>query len=780
MDNEASRARAELYYGALLHDIGKVVIRATNQRVAHPILGAQFLQDIGNTNEAFSGPEGNAVIEQVRYHHAEDITKSSTLADDSLAFITYFADNISAGMDRKNEGDETWGQFDPQVDMRKIFNILNGHHDDNVIPHGDYNAIQKRIRHHLSGATISLEEVNSLENLLEATCWDVPSSTNVNQLVDVSLFDHLKTTAGIAACIYDYLQEQGITNYRAALFAKKTADRFYNEPMFLLLALDLSGIQAFIYNISGSGALKQLRARSWYLEMLLEHIVDELLARMNLCRPNLLYTGGGGAYLLLPNTHETQNQIDTCMRELREWLLDNFTIDLYCAYTMVPCSANDLANEGNNPERFANLFRTLSRQMSAVKQHRYNGSLLRELNFSSRSFDRERECNECHRSDVPLLDIGGEVVCERCAGFRAISAELIKPDHDVFVVIPASDVSGEKRPQVKLPFDSFMYVCTPKDYLQEKPQVKRVYTKNRFDMGIKLATHIWMGDYTADTGAAGMSAYETRSTTLEQGKGIPRLGVLRADVDNLGLAFSNGFPADKASISRTATLSRELSYFFKFQINEILKRGADDSPGYEAQIIYSGGDDMFIVGNWADVIAVADDIRLALDEFTGNGALTLSAGIGMFSGTYPISRMAQDVGELEDAAKLYVSAGGRAKDAIALWSTEAGSIYSWDDFINGVIPLEAQLEKMFAASQAKSDEEKGNAFIYRIVGLLRETNNVSALPRLAYTLARSFESAGEKGNDFARQLFSWAQNPEDRKKLITALELYVYRNRERG
>ena len=190
-----------LYYGALLHDIGKVVYRGTSAKGRHSKLGADFLQnEIAPLNEVFDGPVGEAIIEQVKYHHADEIASSRGLSTNSLAFVTYFADNISAGMDRKNEGDETQAQyFVRDVDLRKIFNILNGHHDDGTIPHEDYNAIRERLKRGLAGADVSFEGINSLLNLLEATTSSVPSSTNRAQLVDVSLYDHAKTTAGIAA-----------------------------------------------------------------------------------------------------------------------------------------------------------------------------------------------------------------------------------------------------------------------------------------------------------------------------------------------------------------------------------------------------------------------------------------------------------------------------------------------------------------------------------------------------------------------------------------------------
>ena len=94
---------------------------------------------------------------------------SASLSSDSLAYITYFADNISAGMDRKNEGDE--GQtmfFDRDAKLRKVFNIINGHHDDNVIEHDDYNAIREGLRKNLIKTEVSWKHVNSMINVLEA------------------------------------------------------------------------------------------------------------------------------------------------------------------------------------------------------------------------------------------------------------------------------------------------------------------------------------------------------------------------------------------------------------------------------------------------------------------------------------------------------------------------------------------------------------------------------------------------------------------------------------
>ncbi|NHM16480.1 type III-A CRISPR-associated protein Cas10/Csm1 [Eggerthellaceae bacterium zg-887] len=760
--------KTPLYFGALLHDVGKVVIRGSSAKGTHFQLGASFLADeIAPLNSDYESEEGRRVIEQVRYHHAGEIRSAGDLADDSLAFVTYFADNISAGMDRKEEGAE--GQafgFDWSANLRKVFNILNGHSDDNVVEHEDYNALRERLKRCLVDTKICSSEVDSLLNLLEATTSTVPSSTNTSELMDISLYDHAKTTAGIAACVYDYLNDCGISNYRKALFDAKEASSYCEKPMFLLCSCDMSGIQSFIYNISGSGALKQLRARSLYLEVLLEHVIDELLRRLGLCRANLLYAGGGHAYLLLPNTDGVKAALLSFWEEVNAWLVDRYRTDLYMASAWVECSAYDLKNEGDDKQRYPNLYRRLSEKLSEVKASRYSAEVIRGLNFGvAGNYDHSRECSECHRSDILVGDESKK--CPLCASLGLISNDLVK--RDVFVVIPNQEGNdGELSKSFDLPFGCRLLMYSRDEYLSKKPKAVRIYTK-QWDMGEKLATHVWMGDYTAPTSEDRFKSYSEQGVTLEPGSGIKRLGVLRADVDDLGAAFVSGFPAEKLSISRTATFSRALSYFFKNKINDVLEEG-----GYQVQIIYSGGDDLFIVGNWSDVIYAAIGIRQALDEFTGNGSLTISAGIGMFDEKYPIARMAAETGKLEDAAKMYVDEANpkKRKNAVALWSDQM--VFGWDELISVVMPRVQELRELFG------ENEKGKAFIYKMISLLRNFNDVSSAPRLAYLLARSFEANGANGSGACKRFYDWAWDKEERRCLIAALEWYVYSIRERG
>ena len=159
----------------------------------------------------------------------------------------------------------------------------------------------------------------------------------------------------------------------------------------------------------------------------------------------------------------------------------------------------------------------------------------------------------------------------------------------------------------------------------------------------------------------------------EKSKGLKRLGILRMDVDNLGRIFTKGF-GNRASISRVTTLSRSLSLFFGGYLNTIC---CQDKYRDCTSIIYSGGDDLFIVGAWNHIIDLAEEINAEFKQFASNNpAFTLSGGVVMTAKKYPVYRGAKHAGDAESKAKDLKRKDGREKDAF----TFLNKVLSWDDF----------------------------------------------------------------------------------------------------
>lgn len=757
----------KLIIGSLLHDIGKVLYRAKDGR-NHSTSGTEFLRDE-------IGIMDSDILDQVQYHHAA-LLKKSGVADDSLSYITYIADNISSFSDRRTKETEQTG-FDKNMSLESIFNILNGNHGKSryqpktlernagmnmpteqpiVYDESFYQMIACNIKDILKQMDYKDTYVNSLLEVLEANLSYIPSSTSRAETADISLFDHMKLTAAIASCILEFLEEKGISDYKTELFLE--SDKFYKNKVFLLYSMDVSGIQSFIYHQYGNeNVLKNLRARSFYLEIILENMIDDLLDMIGLSRANLIYSGGGHAYLLLPNTEKVKSNIKSFGQSRNEWFREYFKADLFVAGGYASCSANDLKNDPAGSYR--DIFHRVSEKLSEQKVHRYNATQILELNRENRKED-ERECRICHRSDRLTKDN----LCEICDGLIQLAGNILTK--------PFFTVLSEKENGTGITIGSERYLLTDtKEKLQKRiasqPEYVRAYCKNKMYVGDSVATKLWVGDYCA----AG-----TLSELVDAGKGIKRLGVLRADIDNLGQAFVQGFSEKYQTLSRAATFSRKLSLFFKLYINDILEHGSysldGEKPMRNISIIYSGGDDVFVVGAWKDILEFSVDLHNNLKEFSQN-TLTISAGFGVFQDKYPISYIADQTGALEDYSKDL-----EGKNAITLFDKE--NRYSWDVFINQVLGEKFQLIYEFFTVSV----ERGKNFLYNMLSLMREREEKINLARFAYFLARlePDEKASELQKEiykkFSRKVYEWMLDEEDCRQTITAIYIYAYLVRE--
>ncbi len=273
----------KLIIGSLLHDIGKVVYRQGDDRRNHSQSGYEYLKkDIQLKEES--------VLHCVRYHHGR--TRLGQLKSRKMIWHTlYMLQIILRQLRAKKEEGE--GGFDQKVPLQSVFNILNNNKQEYYYKPGMLNAegaipfpqerkipfdgtfytkVKYEITENLKRLEWSNEYINSLLEVLEATLTYVPSSTNKEELADISLYDHVKMTAAIASCLYQYLNDKGTDNYKDVILGKE--QKLYKEDCFLLCSMDISGIQSFIYTISSKNALKTLRARSFYLEIMMEHIID--------------------------------------------------------------------------------------------------------------------------------------------------------------------------------------------------------------------------------------------------------------------------------------------------------------------------------------------------------------------------------------------------------------------------------------------------------------------------------------------------------------------------
>lgn len=809
---------ARLQKAALLHDIGKVYQRSGLGQGTHSEAGVAFLKPYYENDDSLA-------LRSVKYHHA-DMAKRLT-EDNDLAYIVYEADNIAAGTDRREVQDSESSGFDRQASLESVFNVFGASEgsektayylrglmkDKDMLypqpktdiqsPASMYKEIIEDLKHNFERRKPDDMEVNEMLQILEATLSYIPSSTATNQPADISLYEHVKLTAAFAAAMYRRFKAEGIEDYQSYCFGEKN-EECREKAMYLLVSGDISGIQKFIYTIPSKGALKNLRGRSFYLEILTEHVVDELLIMTGLSRANLLYTGGGHFYLLMPNTEEVVSQLQQFENLLNEWFLKHFGNRLYIALGWSEFSANEIMSKGTG---IGSVYRRVGKILSERKLRRYSKEQLAdmfdwgsELNSVG---DGMRECSVCHtsaNSDLLrpyVLGDDGALACDTCNALAQLGQDVL--NKEVFIVTSAAEGGielpgfGEKR---------YLKAVTPAE-AEQRDDLVRVYVKNKVWTGEKMATRLWVGDYSVrkddGSGCLEFSELAELSGGGKEKAGIERIGVLRADVDNLGAAFVAGISREFATVTRTAVLSHQLSVFFKRYINELCEGNVnginekeysqfslfsrEKDKKRDVHIVYSGGDDMFIVGAWDDLIELAVDIRRAFRRFT-NDKLTFSAGIGLFKSAFPVSQMARIAGELESYSKK-----NTAKNSITLFGASADDgpysnpiAYKWDVFTDKVCGQKLGfLQRCFYFDEKQTEENKlfiGKGGLYRIMQLMAECEAKHInIARIAYTLGRMEPKDRKKMpayNEIRESIYKWSLNESDRSELITAIQLLVY------
>lgn len=887
--------------GALLHDIGKLLQRSggiffnetdfKNKKMSHSAYGYGFVKKLLLDDKW-------DISKCVLYHHKDHIeTNKDKIKPDDICYIVYEADNIAAGIDRRSNDEETDNHkaiYNREAPLESIFNVLKTEHSKNntdyayylrTLKEGKefnypvdkdkckatkkcYQQIEEILNQHLKndqlndikGLPINKETLNSLLQLLEATTTYIPSDTSMANVADISLYDHLKLTAAIASSMYIYFQENAIFDYKKICYDNPKRDHSY----FLLVSGDLSGVQDFIYTISSKGALKSLRARSFYLDLLLEHIADEILEKLELSRANLIYTGGGHFYMLLPNTREANQLLKVAEEKINQWFIEKYGTNLYLALAWEPCCAYDfMLNQTDKRDdklkrSSKDVFRAVSQELSQKKLQRYTPEQLKNLldpNSTVNTIPKEnnfRECNICHTSqgnleerklnDIAIFDN----CCLNCWNLYLMGKELVFRSEDSdFNVMPVRRTKPLRlgKAFIELPsLDNEPRIMTlekakwvEEDYNKhfEKKYV-RIYSKNKWVTGLDMATNLWMGDYNKEPVKLDEEGKKTLIDFEELAKkseGIERLAVMRADVDNLGMVFVSGFDEQYNTFSRYTTLSRQLSLFFKHYINRVCKTNINGTNGECVNhfcisnkerlsekeknknliIVYSGGDDVFVVGAWNDVIDFAVDLRMAFKNFTAD-KLTFSAGIGFFNHAFPIYQMANLTGKLEDLAKEYPNKDEPKKNAVALFGIDKHSsmnhVYSWEEFFKDEKnqdkrdktvygKLEYFLNSFGIKKQDFIDKrsidklELSTSFLYKLLILLEEENNDGEysinLARLAYTMARLETSVRDENENLKKKVFElkakllqWSldENKTDKKQLLTAINILIYLFRE--
>lgn len=658
--------REAVVVGALLHDIGKFVQRAqpNPKEKPHTEWGIEWfekpdgLREKPRLSSVFSEEELQIIDSAISTHHHE------------IKYISQ-ADAFSAGMDRISLEAEEGDPFNER--LINIFSVLYSKNPqytcisplgntaslEEIFPisqreccYKDYSLLLQNFEKEIKSLNFENLSYNQVINiiyfLLWKYLWCIPSACYKSE-PDVSLFDHLKTTAAIATCLY-YIEKKNLSN---------------NSP-FIIACGDISGIQKFIYNLSSKAAAKGLKGRSFYLQLFSESIAKNLLRKTGYYIPNLLYCGGGRFYILLDSECEERifKEVDTINNDL----LKRYNGELYLSFGISTLTANDFLRK-----QIPSKIREAAENANKSKRQKFVSIKYETLFEPFGKGGKEVTCDICGKEDdLKKIKIGKEEIncCKQCDELIKLGTNLSR--HRLLLEV-YNDKSSAKD-ETKISYDilntSYYFVKKSEDLSEYRGDEIILYSINSPKDFLNFSFNIGYGFKFIGGNFAPMKNDEilTFDDLAENSKGINRLGVLRMDVDDLGQVFIQGFGGN-ASISKISALSRNLDIFFNGYINVISRKYEN-----KVYIIYSGGDDVFIVGNWDVIPEIAKDIYENFRKFTCN-KLTLSCGIFLAPPKYPIYKSAEFAKVEEDKAKEY-KRNGSEKNAISFINT----VVDWNDF----------------------------------------------------------------------------------------------------
>lgn len=595
----------------------------------------------------------------------------------------------------------------------------------------------------------------TLLHLFYKYTWCIPSATPWQKGVsnqpqraypDVSLYDHARISSAIAACLV-YDNNKNLTLTTSAL---------------LIARGDVSGIQNYIYRITRPEAetehvAKRLRGRSFYIQLLTELIVDWLLREIGLPPSCAIFVGGGRFDLLLPLS--AKSKLEELVYKLEEWVLREFNGEIGIWVAVEKADSSDLNDLSHISQR-------LDDDLERIKQTKWIHELKR-MDFFEPSGAIWHVCPVCQLTPMP--ESGN--ICQLCQQQELIGKYL---PHTHFIAYCYGNNVDWKKDQLidfrNTPFHVTVALIRNSNELEElinKQYVNVLYKINQTQDFIFPGVASGFRFLATEAPKALKSLTTSDGLNIESGDVLPfesiaelsqgasRLGILMADVDNLGFVMSEGLKEDDISkpkdqlmrptLSRVASLSRTLDLFFAGYINQICrdifaewKQDQNEEQHVDGlfYVMYSGGDDLFIVGPWDQVLILAMRIEEKFRKYVGdNPDLTLSAGFVQVKPRFPVQKFSELVREAESAAK----SNGRNRihlfgESVRWWKNSEGQSPSVD------------FKWLYALTEdwlkAIKDEQIHRGLIYNLGVLFRQHRTPDGklkplwTPQLYYTLSR--------------------------------------------
>jgi len=448
--------------------------------------------------------------------------------------------------------------------------------------------------------------------------------------------------AGSNSSLHDQLKILLATSFND-YGAEKHADQ---DNEFQLLLGDVSGIQSYLLSIAHIGAgsvAKQLRARSFYLSQMpklaAQYIVDEL----GLTTRHILMVTGGVFLVCI----RKQDDISVIRQRMNEMLYEQH-------HGMLQLH---LATQSISNTQCDSIAATLSELHASIRESKMT-PLFNVLQRDG-AWRNEQEstwlhtraagayCVSCKKHPV-LHNL--EELCLHCARDVEIGRKL--PTSIGMQIIAHSSNAGARNKQGILLWERYEIKLIQKlDEIAIESVLLEAWNNKEQLESFSSASNGWVStvyvsNYVPRTNGATIATFEEIAA---QSKGDKLLGVYKADLDHLGSLLSFGLRNDQQTyqLAEYINASRTLEKFIGEQLTSIIVRNYP-----HLYTVFSGGDDLFLIGPWSDMLQFSIDMKRSFDAFTDhNPEVTISAAVVIASCKTPLSVLAEQAEDMLAKAK---------------------------------------------------------------------------------------------------------------------------------
>ena len=558
----------------------------------------------------------------------------------------------------------------------------------------------------------------------------IPAATAFGIKPEVSLYDHSKTTAALAAALWRWHEDSKLIGEPAANQLKERSD--WNADKFLMIQGDFFGIQDFIFadgSQTNKAAAKLLRGRSFQVSLFTELAALKVLDALSL-PPTSQITNAAGKFLIVaPNTPDARAQLEAVRTEINQWFLQHSFGLAGLGLIGKPASCNDFLKG-----RFGALQKSLFAELERAKLQRF------DLTASGNPvFDVDYPHGICQYNGRLPVDDSSQKSAALSRDQIKLGSVLTREDRLLIVRDPAV-LTGRGLRTLEVPVFGYGVAFTQNEAVTGKfGALAQDGTLQRcwdFSLPVNLTETLWHGyarrfinayvprftavdlqtsdkyvglenEVTADDlrFEAGKTlnhiACEDRTPRLDKDghqsgwQGQVALMTLKGDVDNLGTIFQQGLL--EPTFAKMAALSRQMNAFFAIWLPAVC---AKEFPN--TYTVFAGGDDFFLIGPWHMTQKLA--VRMATEFKTyvaDNPGITFSAGMVMTKPGLPMQTLGTQAEEALGAAK------GTDKNALMLF----GERVSWSDWAH-VQAAQVQLD------QVCENYELSRSYVYGLMYLI--------------------------------------------------------------